>query len=131
MRAAQAVLWGIIAAGLAGLGAPSRSQQLGVGSYGKLHPYVVALSKQIAARTIYPTVPARAGQQGSVVAGVTLRRDGNLVSARILRSSGSSVIDDALLSGIRSAAPFPPLPAVFEGDPAEIAVSIQFMLRKR
>lgn len=58
----------------------------------------------------YPTAAARRGLQGNPVIQVTLRQDGALKSARILRSSGHPEIDAAALQILRLASPYAPFP---------------------
>ena len=58
----------------------------------------------------YPTAAARRGLQGNPVIEVTLRQDGALKSARILRSSGHPEIDAAALQILRLASPYDPFP---------------------
>jgi protein TonB len=58
----------------------------------------------------YPTAAARRRLKGNPVIEVTLRQDGALKSARILRSSGYSEIDAAALQILRLASPYDPFP---------------------
>ena len=51
---------------------------------------------------------------GRVVLNVGIRRDGSIESARVVRSSGSALLDDTALRIVRLAAPFPPLPRTQE-----------------
>ena len=62
--------------------------------------------------------PDQARQQrlgGQVVITVGVRRDGSLESARVLRSSGTPLLDDAALRIVQLAQPFPPLPDTDDG----------------
>ena len=45
-----------------------------------------------------------------VVISVGVRRDGSVESSRILRSSGTPLLDEAALRVVQLAQPFPPLP---------------------
>ena len=61
---------------------------------------------------------ARAGSQsGRIMSRVTVARNGAVLGVSIEQSSGSPALDAAELEAIRSAAPFPPLPASMPGDP--------------
>ena len=63
-------------------------------------------------------LPQQARQQrlgGQVVITVGVRRDGSLESARVLRSSGTPLLDDAALRIVQLAQPFPPLPDTDDG----------------
>lgn len=62
--------------------------------------------------------PDQARQQrlgGQVVITVGVRRDGSLESARVLRSSGTPLLDDAALRIVQLAQPYPPLPDARDG----------------
>lgn len=63
-----------------------------------------------------------ANQTGVVVTRVTLARDGSLVGVSISTSSGRPAVDAAELEAIRSAAPFPPIPANMPGDPVVLVL---------
>jgi protein TonB len=62
--------------------------------------------------------PDQARQQrlgGQVVITVGVRRDGSVESARVLRSSGTPLLDDAALRIVTLAQPFPALPDAGDG----------------
>jgi len=58
----------------------------------------------------YPDEARRRRLGGQVVISVGVRRDGSVESARILRSSGTPLLDEGALRIVQLAAPFPPLP---------------------
>ena len=58
----------------------------------------------------YPDAARQRQLAGELVVSVGVRRDGTVESARILRSSGIPLLDDAALRIIDLAQPFPPLP---------------------
>ena len=62
----------------------------------------------------FPDDVRRRRLSGRVVLNVGIRRDGSIESARVLRSSGVSLLDDTALRIVRLAAPFPPLPRTQE-----------------
>jgi len=64
----------------------------------------------------YPDEARRRRIGGTVVINVGIRRDGTIESARIVRSSHVSLLDDAALRIARLAEPYPPLPPTGE-DP--------------
>ena len=53
-----------------------------------------------------------------MVVSVGVRRDGSVESTRILRSSGTPLLDEGVLRMVRLAEPFPPLPDT--GDKVDI-----------
>lgn len=58
----------------------------------------------------YPDEARRRRLGGQVVITVGVRRDGSVESSRILRSSGTPLLDEAALRVVQLAQPFPPLP---------------------
>jgi protein TonB len=58
----------------------------------------------------YPNEARRRRLGGQVVASVGVRRDGSVESVRILRSSGTPLLDAAVEQMVYLAEPFPPLP---------------------
>jgi len=59
----------------------------------------------------YPTEAKAQNLFGSLELLVTIRADGALLDVRLLRSSGSTVLDNAALRIVQLAAPYPPFPA--------------------
>ena len=66
----------------------------------------------------YPDEARRRRLGGQVVVSVGVRRDGSVESTRILRSSGTPLLDEGVLRMVRLAEPFPPLPDT--GDKVDI-----------
>jgi len=62
---------------------------------------------------------------GTVVLRFVIARDGRLVDASIVRSSGVIALDRGLLESVRAAAPYPPLPADIPGAQVEFVQPIQ------
>ncbi|WMJ70204.1 energy transducer TonB [Stenotrophomonas sp. 24(2023)] len=63
----------------------------------------------------YPDEARRRRLGGQVVISVGVRRDGSVESHRILRSSGTPLLDEAALRVVELAQPFPPLPKTDDG----------------
>ncbi len=59
----------------------------------------------------------------------TIRRDGSLVDAKVVASSGSKSLDAAALSAVRDAAPFPSFPEGQEGSTLRMEIPIAFQLK--
>jgi protein TonB len=68
----------------------------------------------------YPKEAARRGISGDLYVSFTIRRDGKLEEIEIVRTSGHSFLDEAVMKAIRKAEPFWPLPKDWEGDTLEI-----------
>ena len=63
----------------------------------------------------YPDQARQRRLGGQVVVSVGVRRDGTVESTRILRSSGTPLLDESVLRMIGLAEPFPPLPDAKDG----------------
>ena len=72
----------------------------------------------------YP--PQARGAQGVVTVAFRIDRQGNVVSSRIAKSSGSAVLDADALAMIKRAAPLPPPPAGIADDDLSIVVPIRY-----
>ena len=59
----------------------------------------------------------------------TIRRDGSLIDAKVVASSGSKSLDAAALSAVRDAAPFPSFPEGQEGSTLRLEIPIAFQLK--
>jgi protein TonB len=75
----------------------------------------------------YP--PKARGAQGVVSLAFTIDRHGNVVSSRIVKSSGSTVLDTEALDLIKRAAPLPPPPAEIADNELSFVVPIRFAAR--
>lgn len=63
----------------------------------------------------YPDEARRRRLGGQVMLSVGVRRDGSVESARILRSSGTPLLDESAIRIVHLAEPFPPLPDAGDG----------------
>ena len=59
----------------------------------------------------------------------TIRRDGSLIDAKVVASSGSKSLDAAALSAVRDAAPFPSFPEGQEESTLRLEIPIAFQLK--
>jgi TonB family protein len=59
----------------------------------------------------------------------TIRRDGSLVDAKVVASSGSKSLDAAALAAVRDAAPYPSFPEGQEGSTLRLEIPISFQLK--
>ena len=76
----------------------------------------------------YP--PQARGVQGVVSLAFSIDRQGNVVSSRIVKSSGSALLDAEALDLIKRAAPLPPPPAEIADSELSFAVPIRFAAKK-
>ncbi len=77
----------------------------------------------------YPSAAQARHQQGTAQLAFSIDRSGRLTSSRILRSSGSTLLDNATLELVRRAQPFPPPPAEIPGGVISLSVPIKFNIR--
>jgi len=77
----------------------------------------------------YPSEAQSRGDHGVVQLAFSIDRSGGVHHARIVRSSGSNVLDEATLALVARAAPLPPPPAEMPGTQIAIVVPIRYNIR--
>ncbi|MDR1045490.1 MAG: energy transducer TonB [Candidatus Adiutrix sp.] len=82
------------------------------------------ITRHIRRKMVYPEEAKRQGVTGTAAVAFTINRSGQASNIRITRSSGSQLLDQAALSAVQRAAPFPPPPA-----PANVSIPLRFGLR--
>ncbi|GMU46544.1 MAG: hypothetical protein AMXMBFR26_13260 [Porticoccaceae bacterium] len=90
--------------------------------------YLGQIAAWIDANKTYPTAAKKAKEQGVVLIHFSIDRNGNLLASSIKRSSGHAHLDQAALTTLARAAPFPPIPKFIEKDTLSIAVPIDYSL---
>lgn len=106
-----------------------------VASAGRVAPiptdYLWDVSRTISRRHIYPLSARDAHQQGTVVIHIHLRRDGTVLDASLVRSSGYAVLDEAARQEILGVGKFAELPEEFSPGQADFAIDqpVTFRLR--
>jgi protein TonB len=78
----------------------------------------------------YPAEAQRRRQEGVVHVRFTLARDGHVLAARIERPTGVACLDQEGLDLLQRAQPLPPFPADQPGESLELAVPVQFFLKR-
>lgn len=110
--------------------APGASNSdLAAGHGGLRNDYLSRVFRHIEPYRVYPASARENRQSGRVVTRVTINRSGQLVDARIERSSGWPVIDAAELAAIRRAMPLPPVPNGMPGDPIVLILPMNYGMR--
>jgi len=71
--------------------------------------------------------PLARGVEGVVSLAFSIDRHGNVVSSRIVKSSGSAVLDAEALDLLKRAAPLPPPPAEIANSELSFVVPIRFV----
>ena len=89
----------------------------------------VSWQQSLGARLARIQPPKALGVQGVVTLAFSIDRQGNLVSSRIVKSSGSTSLDAAALDLIKRAAPFSPPPAEIADSELSFVVPIRFAAR--
>jgi protein TonB len=77
----------------------------------------------------YPSQAQSRGEQGVAQLAFSVDRSGGVHNARIVRSSGSSLLDEATLALVERAAPLPPPPPEISGAQIAIVVPIRYNIR--
>ncbi len=91
--------------------------------------YLSRVFRHIEPYRVYPPSARENRQSGRVVTRVTINRNGQLVDARVERSSGWPIIDAAELAAIRRAMPLPPVPNGMPGDPIVLILPMNYGMR--
>ena len=74
----------------------------------------------------YPELALRYGLQGKLLMEFSIQGNGELARARIVRSSGSNLLDEEALRAVRSAAPFNPIPPWIGKENIDILASFEY-----
>ncbi len=88
--------------------------------------YVGKIRQSIESEWQYPEIALRYGLQGKLALEFTILGDGHLEGLRLLRSSGSSLLDNEALRAIKAAAPFPPIPPWIRPNPLRITATMEY-----
>jgi protein TonB len=83
----------------------------------------------IALAQTYPALAQARGIAGAATLRVAVARDGRLLSAQMVRSSGSDLLDRASLAAAQDAAPFAPAPRALSGDRFAFEVRLVYVLQ--
>ena len=82
-----------------------------IDAFGLKHfSYLIGVKRKIELVFSVPAFSPNRGGIGVPIVGFTIRRNGELAEAVLLRSSGYQVIDQALLNAVKRAAPYGPFP---------------------
>jgi TonB family protein len=75
--------------------------------------YLINMKNRIEFYWEYPAVAARSGWQGVLFISFTIKKDGTVTDIVVGKSSNYPVLDDAAITALRLAVPFPPFPEDF------------------
>ncbi len=88
--------------------------------------YVTKIRLSIESEWQYPQAALRYGLQGKLALVFTILGNGQLEGLRLVRSSGSTVLDEEALRAIKAAAPFPPIPPWIKPNPLAISATMEY-----
>lgn len=99
---------------------PAKPRRSGAGMQADL---AAQASRQIARHLLYPEEAIARGLEGEALVMLFLDADGNAVAARLERTSGHAILDDAAVAAARQVSALP------EGEPREVLLPVRFRLR--
>jgi protein TonB len=88
--------------------------------------YFTKIKQLIESHWEYPEIALRYGLQGRLALQFMIGANGQLEQLRLVRSSGSQVLDEEAARAIRAAAPFPPIPSWIKPNPLLISASMEY-----
>lgn len=88
--------------------------------------YFTKIKQNIEQQWEYPEMALRYGLQGRLSLEFTIGGSGQLEQLRMIRSSGSQLLDEEALRAIKAAAPFPPIPSWIKPVPLSISASMEY-----
>lgn len=88
-----------------------------------------ALMNHLGRHRRYPKAARNAGHQGAVQVRFTIDRAGQVLSARVVKASRSSLLDEEALAMLKRASPLPEPPDEIAGEVVELVIPIQFTIR--
>jgi protein TonB len=88
--------------------------------------YFTKIKQLIESHWEYPELALRYGLQGRLSLEFTIGANGQLERLRVVRSSGSQLLDDEAVRAIRAAAPFPPIPPWVKPIPLSISAAMEY-----
>jgi periplasmic protein TonB len=88
--------------------------------------YLGSIQRSIYANWQYPELALHYGLHGRVIVEFTILENGRVEGIRLVRSSGSILLDDEALRAIKAAAPFSPIPPWIEPKPLLISAGMEY-----
>ena len=88
--------------------------------------FLTSVKQAIEVEWIYPEVALRHGLEGTLVLEFTILANGQLGGARLIRSSGYSVLDREAIRALQAASPFRPLPPWIGQGRLDIVATLEY-----
>jgi TonB family protein len=92
----------------------------------KYQRYLLAMKDAIERKWEYPAIAAASGWQGVLRINFTINKDGTVSNIQVLKSSNYPVLDDAAVTALKLAAPFPPFPDNFTIEEINIKGTFEY-----
>jgi periplasmic protein TonB len=89
--------------------------------------YFNAIKRAIETVWQYPELALKYGLQGKLTLEFSILGNGDLEAAKIVRSSGSNLLDEEALRAVKAAAPFGPIPPWIGRNRIEILASFEYL----
>lgn len=89
--------------------------------------YFNAIKRAIETVWQYPELALRYGLQGKLTLEFSILGNGDLEAAKIVRSSGSNLLDEEALRAVKAAAPYGPIPPWIGKNRIEILASFEYL----
>jgi periplasmic protein TonB len=88
--------------------------------------YFNKIKQLIESQWEYPELALRYGLQGRLSLEFMIGSNGELEQLRLIRSSGSQVLDEEALRAIKASAPYPPIPPWIKPNPLLISATMEY-----
>lgn len=89
--------------------------------------YFQSIKRAIEVVWQYPELALRYGLQGRLLLEFSILGNGDIESAKIIRSSGSNLLDEEALRAVKAAAPFGPIPPWVGKNRIDIVASFEYL----
>jgi len=109
--------------------AESKQKQLRSGASPQTDSYLARLVRHLGAYRDYPRRARRLGLQGTPVVVFEFDREGRLLNYHLLKGSSHRILDDAALTMLKQASPFPTVPDEMTNETFRFQLPIAFQLR--
>lgn len=90
--------------------------------------YTNTLLRHCQSKMIYPRVSRRLGQTGTIVAMVTIDREGKLISSKLTEATEHKKLNAAVEKGIKRSVPYPNMPDHIKSDTFTFQVPVAYKL---
>jgi len=90
--------------------------------------YLARIKNKILQIWQYPQKAYENNEEGNVIVKMSIDADGRLAGAALISSSGYAELDDGALSVVQTAAPFEPLPGIYDLSRLNIVASFQYKI---